>query len=95
MLIRQILRFRGRKDNLFIKKSDEDGMAHLTELLQTARIHILPQKIRGCARIITYTGIAVTGADGFTIGYQPEIVDTNALLVSGSRISAPFFRYGN
>ena len=90
VLIRQILRFRGRKDNLFIKKSDEEGMARLTELLQTARIHILPQKIRGCARIITYTGIAVTGADGFTIGYQPEIVDTNALLVSGDQICAIF-----
>ena len=90
VLIRQILRFRGRKDNLFIKKYDEEGMERLTELLQTARIHILPQKIRGCARIITYTGIAVTGADGFTIGYQPEIVDTNALLVSGNQICAIF-----
>lgn len=90
VLIRQILRFRGRKDNLFIKKCNEEGMARLTELLQTARIHILPQKIRGCARIITYTGIAVTGADGFTIGYQPEIVDTNALLVSGNHICAIF-----
>ena len=90
MLIRQILRFRGRKDNLFITKYKEDGLERLTELLQTARIHILPQKIRGCARIVTYTGIAVTCADGFTIGYQPEIVDTNALLVSGGHICAVF-----
>lgn len=90
VLIRQILRFRGRKDNLFITKYNEDGMARLSELLQTARIHILPQKIRGCARIITYMGIAITGADGFTIGYQPEIVDTNALLVSGNHICAIF-----
>lgn len=90
LLIRQILRFRGRKDNLFIKKYDEKGLARLTELLQTAKIHILPQKIRGCARIITYTGIAVTKADGFTIGYRQEIVNTNALLVSGSHICAVF-----
>ena len=27
----------------FIKKYDEEGMERLTELLQTARIHILPQ----------------------------------------------------
>ncbi len=90
MLIRQILRFRGRKDNLFITKYKEDGLERLTELLQTARIHILPQKIRGCARIVTYTGIAVTCADGFTIGYRPEIVETNALLVSGGHICAVF-----
>ena len=34
VLIRQILRFRGRKDNLFIKKYDEEGMERLTELLR-------------------------------------------------------------
>lgn len=90
VLIRQILRFRGRKDNLFITKYDEKRLARLTKLLQTARIHILPQKIRGCARIITYTGIAVTKADGFTIGYRQEIVNTNALLVSGNHICAVF-----
>lgn len=90
VLIRQIMRFRGRKDDLFITKYNKKGMEHIGELLHTARIHISPQTIRGCARIITYTGIAVTCADSFTIGYRPEIVDTNALLVSGNQLCTIF-----
>ncbi len=89
-LIRQIMRFRGRKDNLFITKYVPDSLERLEELLQTAKIHILPQTIRGCAKIVAYTGIAITAADGFTIGYHPDIVDTNALLVSGNHICAIF-----
>lgn len=89
-LIRQILRFRGRKDDLFITGYRKDGMKRITELLHTARIHLSPQPIRGCARIVTYGGIAVTYADEFTIGYLPDIADTNALLVSGNQICTVF-----
>ena len=89
-LIRQILRFRGRKDDLFITGYRKDGMKRITELLYTARIHLSPQPIRGCARIVTYEGIAVTYADEFTIGYLPGIADTNALLVSGNQICTVF-----
>ncbi len=89
-LIRQILRFRGRKDDLFITGYRKDGMMRITELLHTARIHLSPQPIRGCARIVTYGGVAVTYADEFTIGYLPDIADTNALLVSGNQICTVF-----
>ncbi|MBD5552690.1 MAG: molecular chaperone [Lachnospiraceae bacterium] len=89
-LIRQIMRFRGRKEDLFITKYSKKGIERLENVLHTARIHILPQAIQGCARIITYAGIGVTSADGFTIGYLPEIVDTNALLVSGNQICTVF-----
>ncbi|MGN0304668.1 MAG: molecular chaperone [Lachnospiraceae bacterium] len=90
VLIRQILRFRGRKDNLFITKYSEEGLRRLEGILKGADIRRLPQPVKGCARIFTYTGLGVTAADGFTIGYQPEIVDTNALLVSGNQICAIF-----
>lgn len=89
-LIRQILRFRGRKENLFITKQNADGLERIETLLQSARISPLPQPVKGCAKIIAYHTIAVTYFDGFTIGYRPEIVDTNALLVSGSQICAIF-----
>ena len=89
-LIRQIMRFRGRKDNLFITEYREEGMERLEELLGTTRINIAQQSLRGCAKIVVYQGIAATCSDGLTIGYLPELVDTNALLVSGNHICAVF-----
>lgn len=89
-LIRQIMRFRGRKDGLFITDYKEAGMNRIEELLKTVRIHVSPEPLRGCAKIITYQGIAVTCFDGLTIGYRSDIVDTNALLVSGGQICAIF-----
>ena len=90
VLIRQILRFRGKKEELFITKYNEEGMERLEGLLRTAKIHISPEVVRGCARIVAYDGISITSADGFTIGFRQDIVDTNALLVSGSQICAVF-----
>lgn len=89
-LIRQILRFRGRKENLYIRRQDEEGIRRLEGLLQTAVIHAVPQVIKGCAKIVVYDGLAVDYFDHFTIGYRPEIVGTNALLVSGGHICAIF-----
>lgn len=89
-LIRQIMRFRGRKDSLFITEYSEEGMERLEELLRTTRINRSPKSLRGCAKIVVYQGIAAACSDGLTIGYLPELVDTNALLVSGNRICAVF-----
>ncbi len=89
-LIRQILRFRGRRENLYIRSQNDEGIGRLEGLLQTAVIHAIPQAIKGCAKIVVYEGLAVDCFDHFTIGYRPEIVGTNALLVSGGRICAIF-----
>ncbi len=89
-LIRQIMRFRGRKDSLFITEYNEAGMERLEELLRTTRINTAPQSLRGCAKIVVYQGIAASCSDGLTIGYRPDLVDTNALLVSGNQICAIF-----
>ncbi len=90
ILIQQIMRFRGRRDNLFITKCRKQGIARLEEMLKKTTILPLLQNIKGCARIIAYTGLGISIADGFTIGFQPEIVDTNALLVSGNQVCAIF-----
>lgn len=89
-LIRQIMRFRGRRENLYITQQKDEGIARLEELLRTADIHAMPQTVKGCAKIVTYDNLAVTYFDRFTIGYRQEIAGTNALLVSGSHICAVF-----
>ncbi|MCH5343804.1 MAG: molecular chaperone [Acetatifactor sp.] len=87
-LIRQIMRFRGRKENLYILEQNDEGWSRLEELLHTAVIHSYPQTVKGCAKIVAYEGLAIDYFDHFTIGYRPEIVNTNALLVSGGQICA-------
>lgn len=89
-LIRQIMRFRGRKEELFITASSEGGQERLTSLLQSAKIHYRPTTIRGCAKLTAYRGLSIEYFDQFTIGYHPDIVDTNALLVSGNEICGIF-----
>ena len=46
--------------------------------------------LRGCAKITAYNGISIEYFDHFTIGYLPELADTNALLVSGGELCAIF-----
>lgn len=89
-LIRQIMRFRGRKDSLFITEYSKEGIERIEGLLRTTRINRFQQSLRGCAKIVVYQGIAAACSDGLTIGYHPELVDTNALLVSGNQICAVF-----
>lgn len=89
-LILQIMRFRGRKDNLFIRKRNDEGIERLEKLLKETTIQSMPHSIKGCAKIIAYHDIEIGYFDRFTIGYRPEIVNTNALLVSGNKICAVF-----
>ena len=89
-LIRQIMRFRGRKEKLFITKSSVEGMKRLETLIKTAKIHYQSKVIKGCAKITAYQGLSIEYFDQFTIGYHSDIVDTNALLVSGDEICAIF-----
>lgn len=90
ILIRQIMRFRGKADRLFITGQREDGIERLEEMLKRTKIRPLSGTVKGCARMIAYEGLGISMEDGFTIGYLPEIVDTNALLVSENRICAIF-----
>lgn len=89
-LIRQIMRFRGRKRDLFIPGGSREGIERIEGLLASARLEFLPHSIKGCARIVVYQNIEVNFFDNYTIGYHPKIANTNALLVNGSRICAVF-----
>ena len=91
VLIRQIMRFRGREDRLFITKPIDGGWERLEELLSSARLNLhQTNSLRGCAKITAYNGISIEYFDHFTIGYLPELADTNALLVSGGELCAIF-----
>ncbi len=89
-LIRQIMRFRGRKRGLFITGGNRKGIERIEDLLASARLEFMAHSIKGCARIVVYEDIEVNFFDHYTIGYRPEIADTNALLVNGSKICAVF-----
>ena len=89
-LIRQIMRFRGREDQLFITKPAEGGWTRLEELLSSARLNLITGSVQGCAKITAYNGLSIEYFDHFTIGNRPELADTNALLVSGGELCAIF-----
>ena len=89
-LIRQIMRFRGREDRLFITKQVEGGWERLERLLASARLSTAMAASQGCAKITSYEGLAIEYFDRFSIGYAPELADTNALLVSGGELCAIF-----
>lgn len=98
VLIRQIIRFRGREDRLFITKPVEGGWERLESLLSSARLNLnSPGTLRGCAKITAYNGTSIEYFDHFTIGYMPELADTNALLISDGELCAIFNlrAYGN
>ena len=90
VLIREILRFRGRADRLFITQDSEEGLERLSSLLSTAKLNLVSTALQGCAKLIVYGGISVEYFDHYTIGYHKELADTNALLVSGGEICAIF-----
>lgn len=89
-LIRQIMRFRGREDRLFITQPVEDGWTRLEDLLSSARLDLVSGPAQGCAKITAYSGLSIEYFDHFTIGHLPQLADTNALLVSGGELCAIF-----
>lgn len=98
VLIRQILRFRGREDRLLITEPVDGGWERLESLLSSARLNLnSPGTLRGCAKITAYNGISIEYFDHFSIGYLPELADTNALLISDGELCAIFNlrTYGN
>lgn len=89
-LIRQIMRFRGREEHLFITKRVEGGWERLETLISSARLNLITGSVQGCAKITAYSGLSIEYFDHFTIGLRPELAGTNALLVSGGELCAIF-----
>lgn len=88
--IHQILRFRGRNEQLFITKYNQNGQDRLENLLSSARIHFQAKQLKGCAKVVCYEEISTEIFDNFTIGYDKDLADTNAILVSGNKICGIF-----
>lgn len=89
-LIRQIMRFRGREDRLLITERVDGGWERLEALLASARIDSVTGSRQGCAKISAYDGLSIEYFDRFTIGFSPELQDTNALLLGGGKLCAIF-----
>lgn len=88
--IYQILRFRGREKRLLITEYSEEGYERLEYLFSKSKLLFNSKPIRGCAKVICYEKLSIEIFDNFTIGYHEELIDTNALLVNGSKICAIF-----
>ena len=90
-LVYQIMRFRGLEEQRFITDySTNEGYEKLEHVLKSAKLSFQSRDIRGCAKLICYEGLSMEYFDHFTIGYDKELVGTNALLVSGDEICAIF-----
>lgn len=84
--IYQILRFRGREDRLLITNYNKDGFERICDTINQAKISFTKSNVKGLAKLICYENIATEIFDGFTISYDKDLVDTNALLMSGTEI---------
>ncbi len=83
-LIHQIMRFRGLDEQHYITEYTRTGYDTLNSMLKVCTIHLAEREINGCAKIICYEDLAVEYFDRFTIEYDAELANTNALLVSGN-----------
>lgn len=83
-LIHQIMRFRGLDEQHYITEYTRTGYDTLNKMLGACTIHLAERELNGCAKIICYEELAVDYFDQFTIDYDEELANTNALLVSGN-----------
>jgi hypothetical protein len=86
-LIRLILRFRGDRKPLLIRRPVEGGRERLEEGLRAAKKNFLPGKTGAPAKLIVYEGLDTTFLDNYALGYRAELDGVNALVVdSGDNI---------
>ena len=85
-LIRVVMRYRGADEYFLIRKVDEKGEEALTQTIQRTRLREKQDLVITCvSKLTAYEGIAIGFYDGFKIPYHPDIVGTNALVVSGDK----------
>lgn len=89
-LIRTILRFVGKKQDLLIREYREHGKERIQSFLEKCRIVYEDGHGLYCSsKIVAYEGLAMESYDGYTIPYKKEFAGTNALLIgSDLRICA-------
>jgi len=84
-LIRVIMRSMGRKEELFITKTDTEGAQRLEKLFAECRLLLQDAENIRCNSILTaYSGLAIETTDAYTIPYKKQLAQTNAFVMSES-----------
>ena len=85
-LISVIMRYRGTREELLIRDESEEGRERLTQLFLKQRVRVKQDgALHIPSRIIVYEGLAMDENDRIHIPFRRELLDTNALIVSGGR----------
>lgn len=98
-LIRLIVRYRGLAENSLIKDNFDDGVTRIRDFLEKVKFSIDDKVIvKGPSTIVAYQGIRMDYLDDYTITYDEQFAQTNALLVGSNNSLCGIFnieRFGN
>ncbi|MDE7479348.1 MAG: molecular chaperone, partial [Lachnospiraceae bacterium] len=85
-LVRIIMRYRGTRDQMLIRKESETGISMLELMFDNRRIVPMQDKsLHIPSKIVVYEGLSMDAEDQVRIPYRSELENTNALLVSGGK----------
>lgn len=85
-LVHIIMRYRGTRDQLLIRKESETGTGMLEMMFDNRRIIPMQDKsLHIPSKIIVYEGLSMNADDRVRIPYRSTLENTNALLVSGGK----------
>lgn len=85
-LVSVIMRCRGMRERLLIRKESEEGTRVLEQMFAGRRIvPVQDRTLHIPSKLIVYEGLSMGAEDRVRIPYRRELADTNALLVSGAK----------
>lgn len=85
-LVSVIMRYRGTREQLLIRKESDAGTRVLEELFAERRIvPVQDGTMHIPSKLVVYEGLAMGTGDRVRIPYRSELENTNALLVSGGK----------
>lgn len=85
-LVSVIMRCRGTRERLLIRKESEEGIRVLEQMFAGRRIvPVQDRTLHIPSKLIVYEGLSMGAEDRVRIPYRRELADTNALLVSGGK----------
>ena len=81
-LIRTIMRYMGKSQDLLIGDYQTDGKERVETFLRKSRITCQSDEKLCCqSKIVAYEGLEIGTYDGYTIPYKKELAGTNAFLI--------------
>ncbi|MDE5696407.1 MAG: molecular chaperone, partial [Lachnospiraceae bacterium] len=85
-LVSVIMRYRGTREQLLIRKESDAGTRVLEQLFAERRIVPVQDRMMHIpSKLIVYEGLSMSADDRVRIPYRSELENTNALLVSGGK----------